>query len=163
MKCLLYKVSTESLYCIIRGLFKTYQENQDYKYFSAKCFWDKVFDFFTLANMSSNKDGKVIYVSFSKMSQPAKYCSVSIYYFEKEGRHFLFIIRSDLLAGYWHLGRLARVGCGGQGWYGVGGMGWGGVGWMGKDIYSPLFHLYFPSFHWFMYSFSHINLHKMRQ
>ena len=46
-KTRLTRVSIESSYRIIWGLFKTYQENgnRDLKYFSARCFCDKVFDF----------------------------------------------------------------------------------------------------------------------
>ena len=106
--------------------------------------------------MSSDKAVEVIYADFFKMFHPAKSCNVSstkmkkksFYCFEKEGRHLLFIIwGSDLLNGYWHLGRLR----GGRGWDGMGwvdevgrlgGMGWvdyGGEGWTGNDTYSLLF------------------------
>ena len=156
-------VSIESVYHIIRRLFKSYQENskQDFKYFPLDVSWIKFFCcycfffvfcfFFTLRNMSSDTAVEVIYADVSKMSRSAESCSlystripvsilyksiagryrlvrvadgpitaryrfiknaswdgrISIYYLEKECRHFLFIIRGS---DNWHLGMLDGVG-----------------------------------------------------
>ena len=49
------------------------------------CFLEKVFDFLTLRNISSNNAVEVIYADFSNMSQPVKSCGVALGGVERGG------------------------------------------------------------------------------
>ena len=78
--------------------------------FTARYFWDKVFEFLALRNMSSNKAVETIY---AKMSQLAKSCvstrkKNAVYFFKKEGRHVKYA--SNQLFFLHHKGTVDRYG-----------------------------------------------------